>query len=178
MDSGLAALECILQKTENGYICTAQIDNFAAIAKKYELGTSISTDSFTMEFPDSIGSSTWVLQIYPSGQHGAEGCSNYHLSAYLRLISAENEHKCLFVDIEFKVSVSNGFQSRRTLQTKQPVVKQCFDWSRKSTRWYGGKLVRLYNLHSSGDLSVQIQCHVQAKQTGMFIYTNFFSLAN
>lgn len=188
MDSGLGSVECDRQKTVDGYICTVKLDKFAATSAKCVLGTSIVTDVFAMHFPDSIGSSLWVIQIYPNGQYDADGYSNGHLSAYLKLISAENENKSLFADIEL-----NCFQYRRPMQTKQKAVNRCFEWSRKSARWFGGQLVLLSELSCSGDVSVQIECHLKAhkpksldkektmqfvsyRPTGKCLFTRIFSI--
>lgn len=109
MASEVNPLQCYALKSADGYICTVQINTDTA--KKTELGTSFTTDEFALDFPES-GVSSWVMQIFPNGQYGAGGRSNGHLSAYLKLISVENESKSLFLDIEFKVILINGFQLR------------------------------------------------------------------
>lgn len=181
-DDGLISVDCTPQKTLDGYICTASLENFATIAKKFPLGTSFSTDSFAMHFDDSIGSSTWVMQIYPNGQFDRDGYGNGHLSAYLKLISAENENKSLFVDIEFNIVVINGFsQYKRAIQGKLRADNRCFDLSRKSAKWFGGQIAKLYDLPRS-DHTLQIVCRLKLPksfETGKFflfkrIFPNLF----
>lgn len=162
--SGVVSVQCIPQKTVNGYICIVQLDNFGTTAKKYKLGTSFSTDVFAMHFPASIGSSSWIMKIYPKGQYDSEGLSNGHLSAYLKLISAENENKSLIVDIDLKIIVNNGFGFTCKMHTDQRAINQCFDWNRKSARWFGGQLVRLIDLPTYTVASVQIECHLKVHE--------------
>lgn len=156
MASEVNSLECNALKTTEGYICTVQIDKFIDIATKCEVGTSVSSDAFSMHLPDSFGDSLWVMQIYPNGQYGAGGSSNRHLSTYLKLISVENENQNLDVSIAFKVIGLRGFQLRRTMHVKEGT--HCFNWSHKSARWYGGSLVKLKDLQYFG--TVQIECHL------------------
>lgn len=161
MASELNSFECNALKTENGFIYSVQIDDFATTAWNYELGTSFTTDIFNMHFPDSVGDSSWVMQIYPNGQYNAEGYSNGNLSAYLKLISVENENKSLIVDITFKVIGIKGFQFRQTMNTNLKTANHSFNWSLKSTRWYGGSVVKLHDLYFFR--SVQIECHLKGQ---------------
>lgn len=45
------------------------------------------------------------------------------------------------------------------MKTNLQAVDYCFNWSRKSTRWYGGSLVKLDDLFGS----VQIEFHLKRK---------------
>lgn len=153
MEGNAFLMECNTLKTNDGYVCTAKFANFAAVAKNCELGTSFSTDVFTMDFPDSFGSSSWEMIIFPHGQFNARGYSNGKLSAYIKLISVEKENETLFVDIALKIcgkypKLLMGFN-------------QSFSWNLKSTRWYGGKLIQIEDV---GNTPV-VQCILKVKSS-------------
>lgn len=103
-----------------------EIRNFSEMLQKICVGQFVKSCHFVLNFPRSIGLSTWAVILFPHGQYDFEGKHDKRVSVYLNLIGCEVQS----VDIKLDVNIQLG---QVHANKKDQIL--CFDDMKK--RWFG-----------------------------------------